>query len=156
MWRMRTAIAGRSGGVSIYVRHALTPRPFILPLRSPRSPPGGELTANRCSDRDFDIGAHGHDSFPNMSTITYLTTSEVAMPTLIFTGLTMGDSFDSSPVERLWVVYPAAGKHVRFDGTLWHGVPPAAIFAPGATAARRVGRAHERRVTLLVNLWLNV
>ena len=52
------------------------------------------------------------------------------MPTLIFTGLTMGDSFDSSPVERLWVVYPAAGKHVRFDGTLWHGVPPAAIFHP--------------------------
>jgi len=108
------------------------------------------------ADRDFDIGGTGYESFPNMSTITYLTTAEAAMPTLIFPGLTIGDSFGSSAAHSVWVVYPAAGKHVRFDGTLWHGVPPAAVFAPGATAARRVGRVREQRVTLLVNLWLDV
>ena len=77
------------------------------------------------------------------------------MPTLIFPGLSLGSTLSSSTAHEVWAIFPSAGKHVRFEGSLWHGVPPAAVFAPGATAARRVGRPGARRVTLLVNVWLD-
>lgn len=115
-------------------------------------PTGGGIHLHR----DFDIGGEStaEQQYPNISTITYLTTAR-SMPTLVFTGLSLGHSLSASAAHDVWAVYPEAGKHVCFDGSLWHGVPPAAVFAPGEMAARRVGRAGTPRVTFLVNVWLD-
>jgi len=107
--------------------------------------------------RDFDLGALASsgrsDVFPNVSTITYLTTAR-AMPTLILSDLDQGATIGHSVAHALWAIYPAAGKHVSFPGWLWHGVAPPAVFAPGVAASRPIGSPGRRRVTLLINIWL--
>jgi len=85
-------------------------------------------------------------------------------------------------IRRGWLSHPRVGKHVYFDGRLLHGAP-ATFFPAAATAARKDGirtphRAHRsenhaageggeppqkrarqmresRRITLLVNIWIN-
>ena len=126
---------------------------------------GGAPSNGITMHRDFDVGVYLEEgtagdveaAMPNISTITYLTSSIAAMPTVIFSDLSLAQSEGSywGATHEAWAIFPAAGKHVSFLGSLWHGVPPAAICMPGGTAARRVGRSGARRVTLLVNVWLD-
>ena len=109
--------------------------------------------------RDFDLGALERDGrsdvHPAFSTITYLTSSPLSMSTIIFTNFTKGRRVGESVMREAVVVHPAAGKHVAFDGSAWHGVAPPLVFSPGVAAAATVGRPGARRVTLLVNVWLD-
>ena len=77
-------------------------------------------------------------ALPNISTITYLTSSDSAMPTVIFSDLSLAHSEGSvwGSAHEAWAVFPAAGKHVSFEGSLWHGVPPAALCMPGLSTTR--------------------
>ena len=77
------------------------------------------------------------------------------MSTLIFTDFTQGSTVAESTMRELYVVHPAAGKHVVFNGSHWHGVAPPLFFEPGVAHAQSTGRAGEPRVTLLVNIWLD-
>ena len=113
--------------------------------------------------RDFDLGVLEEDgrggdveaALPNVSTITYLTSSENSMPTLIFTDFEIATAAGGAwgVAKEAWAIYPRAGKHVCFDGALWHGVPPAVVY--GGPVPARVGVPGARRVTLLVNVWLD-
>ena len=118
----------------------------------------GALSPGIHLHRDFDLAAHESEgrtnSFPTISTITYLTTS-LDMPTVIFASdFAERDRVADSIVHTAWLVRPMAGKHVAFNGSAWHGVAPPLIYSPGVSTPRAVGRPGESRVTLLVNIWL--
>ena len=107
--------------------------------------------------RDFDLGVLEEDgrggdveaALPNVSTITYLTSSENSMPTLIFTDFGATAAGAVGVAKEAWAVYPRAGKR-SLRRRAWHNVPPAVVWWTSAGARRRAG---ARRVALLVNVW---
>jgi hypothetical protein len=135
-------------------------------------------------DKDEDLRLlTGGNTFvhPHVSTVTYLT--DLGAPTLAVNhrvhNLT-GQSLRNSQPEA-FVSWPAPLKHLAFDGRFLHSAPPdlmeegawqrqtrvptshppksSALSANGADAARansikRMTR-RQRRVTFLVNIWLN-
>jgi hypothetical protein len=136
-------------------------------------------------DDDDEVGMHFdadyglEEQMPNMllhprvATVTYL--SNVGAPTIVL------DKHSPPPcdpekkslngdVQRAWLSGPQFGKHIAFDGRLLHGAP--ALFFPGkatsdatnisgeeARASKRPKLEQhlspEKRVTFLVNIWLN-
>jgi hypothetical protein len=113
---------------------------------------------------------------PHLSTVTYLTS--IGAPTLAvncrvnnFTGewIVPGNNVSSEHVQMEgFLSWPKAGKHLSFDGRFLHAAPPD-LMEDGAfekqinyvtkegldaLEVNRVRRRH-RRVTFLVNIWLN-
>jgi hypothetical protein len=108
---------------------------------------------------------------PRVATVTYL--SNVGAPTIVL------DKHSPPPcdpekkslngdVQRAWLSGPQFGKHIAFDGRLLHGAP--ALFFPGSTTSHAINNGEEersskrpklehsspeKRVTFLVNIWLN-
>mmetsp|Transcript_9830 Transcript_9830/g.16341 ORF Transcript_9830/g.16341 Transcript_9830/m.16341 type:complete len:465 (-) Transcript_9830:373-1767(-) len=87
-------------------------------------------------------------SFPEVSTITYLTSH--GAPTLVLNQTTPdGNGNDPELPRRAWLTSPVPNKHVLFRGNLQHGVhgllSPDDEQAPAASASRRL--------TLLINWW---
>lgn len=125
---------------------------------------------------DADYGLEDH--MPNMllhprvATVTYL--SNVGAPTLV---LNKHSPPPSDPertslggdISQAWLSGPQYGKHIAFDGRLLHGAP--ALFFPGSSTTELAAsddgeerdskrqkleeKPNERRVTFLVNVWLN-
>ena len=124
---------------------------------------GGAPSNGIALHRDFDLGVLEEDgrggdveaALPNISTITYLTSSENSMPTLIFTDFEIATAAGGAwgVAKEAWAVYPRAGKHVCFDGALWHGVPPAVVY--GGPVPARVGVRWRAARHALVNVWLD-
>lgn len=101
---------------------------------------------------------------PRLGTVTYLT--DVGSPTLVLDKRSPrpDDSQKKSlngPIRRGWLSHPAVGKHMSFDGRLLHGAPttffpprerkPVAIEPP----PEKKQKIELKRITLLVNLWIN-
>ena len=104
-------------------------------------------------DRKSDVGAHfdkdygaedqGRHLYPNVGTVTYLDGGGAA-PTLFF------DCREEELPKRVGKAYVSkveAGKHVAFDGRLLHA-------ASSLLGSRASGDGRQKRVTLLVNVWL--
>jgi len=108
---------------------------------------------------------------PHVSTVTYLT--GLGPPTFVVNYRVNSLTGDwISPVEKRadvegFVSWPATGKHLSFDGRFHHAAPPALMengkFARQCMLScdrkdpalqKRLVRRH-RRVTFLVNVWLN-
>lgn len=112
---------------------------------------------------------------PRVATVTYL--SNVGAPTLVLDKRSpppadVDKKTLEGKVERAWLSGPQFGKHICFDGRLLHGAP--ATFFPGGTlsslsggeepAAKRLKMdkdakssqtTENKRVTFLVNVWIN-
>lgn len=109
---------------------------------------------------------------PHISTVTYLT--NIGAPTLVTNHRVhclTGDWISPDTVEG-FVSWPSTGKHMSFDGRFLHAAPPD-LMEPGAwekqvelpplSQIEEDERRHEekllkrrhRRVTFLVNVWLN-
>lgn len=115
---------------------------------------------------------------PRIATVTYF--SNVGCPTLILNKKSPppSDVQKSSllePIQQGWLSHPIMGKHIAFDGRFLHGAP--ATFFPSLSLSkshltdtepdakrRRLEddkESHEelispgKRVTFLVNVWLN-
>ena len=88
---------------------------------------------------------------PHLATVTYLT--EGGGPTLVLERASplMADESACGPVRRAEAAFPQVGRHICFDGRMLHGAPSdiAAPIVPGGP------RSSKRRVTFLVNVWLN-
>jgi type 2A phosphatase activator TIP41 len=86
---------------------------------------------------------------PHLATVTYL--SDGGAPTVVFEGLTPRslpeEKRANESCERVAVMYPKVGAHLRFDGRLLHGV--LTEFADDNTPTE------GKRMTLLCNVWLN-
>ena len=111
---------------------------------------------------------------PRVATITYL--SEIGVPTLILDKQSPAPSDAekqslAGEISRAWLSHPRFGKHVAFDGRFLHGAP--GEFFPGVGPEHNFTDASEpkakkakvehsnnnassgKRVTFLVNIWLN-
>ena len=110
-------------------------------------------------DRDYDLQAdQGLLLHPMVSTVTYLTTPRAAAPTVVLgrPSPLLASESPCGSVPSAAACWPALGRHLAFDGKLLHGALPNLTPspttptppAPGAAAARK-------RVTFLVNVWLN-
>lgn len=98
----------------------------------------------------FDLG-----SFPTLSTVTYLTATHNASPTVVFP-----HTFDKDEevMDEMLVSYPRRGKHLVFDGRLLHGAPAHhALRSIQNNGDGNAGKSDEslNRVTFLVNVWVN-
>jgi hypothetical protein len=107
-------------------------------------------------DRDYDLQAdQGLLLHPYLATVTYLSAPTAGAPTIVLdrpSPLMATDSL-AGPVTTAHVCSPAAGRHFCFDGKLLHGA-----LADLAAPAHDEGGASSvpgKRVTLLVNVWLN-
>ena len=100
-------------------------------------------------DKDEAMAAtFGLGYFPSLSTVTYLTTSTSANPTLIFPQ-TYHDPQDRL-IDQVIISRSKNGKHIVFDGRLLHGAPKLNLTAAPDNA---ISQSHSR-VTFLVNIWL--
>jgi hypothetical protein len=74
-------------------------------------------------DKDEEVAEHfGVGVFPQISTVTYLSVTPAAAPTIVI------ENTPNEPVgkeiKKCYVSYPIRGKHVRFDGRYLHGACP--------------------------------
>lgn len=132
-------------------------------------------------DADYGLEAQAPDLLlhPRLATVTYLT--DYGSPTVVLDlrspppGDTEKKTLQGS-IRKAWVSMPKKGKHVAFDGRLLHGAP-STYFPPGlatrVTAKASLPLSDEpprkkakqlpptlpqsphKRITLLVNIWLN-
>jgi len=124
-------------------------------------------------DKDEDLNEmSGIHVFPHVSTVTYLT--DLGAPTVILDrfvdSIQGGGSTQSNGgvVEKGVISYPAGGKHVCFDGRSLHAV--VACFKSKSLDEELEGYAKSlgepeknrgsairrgRRITFLVNVWVN-
>lgn len=105
---------------------------------------------------------------PHLSTITYLT--DLGSPTLIMDcqvhPLT-GEWIVPDELVKGFVSWPSPGKHTSFDGSYLHAAPPDLMGKKDAfqkqiefasksdDGTSKKQRRRHRRVTFLVNIWLN-
>ena len=84
---------------------------------------------------------------PHLATVTYLT--EGGGPTIVLERASplMADESACGPVRKAEAAFPQVGRHICFDGRMLHGAP--------SDIARPGGPRSKRRVTFLVNVWLN-
>lgn len=110
-------------------------------------------------DRDYGLEADADFRLhPHLGTVTYL--SDLGGPTVMLEAIEIGEEKFSKPLEvpvAYWSA-PVVGRHVVFDGRWLHAAP--ADLA--AEVQHEVGRAAVpsqgltgKRITLLVNIWLN-
>lgn len=122
-------------------------------------------------DEDLRILCGGNTYVhPHISTVTYLT--DIGAPTLALNyrvhNLT-GEYITPESNPRGFVSWPKFGKHLSFDGRYLHAAPanlmeegafqkqcqlPKSAGQQSASAQKKLERRH-RRVTFLVNVWLN-
>lgn len=110
---------------------------------------GGELGIDMHFDKDVVLAGLGLPYVhPQLSTVTYLTS--YGAPTVITPVRRSTDGkMDELCNGNVVVSHPISGKHLAFDGRYLHGVPE--VLNRTASGAATEGR----RVTLLVNVWLN-
>lgn len=130
------------------------------------------LEVNTEEDESDEVGMHFDADYgledqapglflhPRVATVTYL--SDFGAPTVVFDR--KSPSMDDREMKQLegdiskcWVSHPVIGKHLCFDGRLLHGAP--CTFFPSIEheedrEAKRI-KLSRRRVTLLVNVWIN-
>lgn len=93
--------------------------------------------------------------FPTLSTVSYLTNSVDAPPTLVFSR--RYDQEDKTAISDMLVSHPAATKHLVFDGRLLHGAPSHFALRPLSKNNRNETTSDDPqpRITFIVNIWLD-
>lgn len=113
-----------------------------------------------------------HTLHPRVATVTYF--SDIGVPTLI---LDKRPPLPNDPekqslngsINKAWLSHPRMGKHIAFDGRLLHGAP--GEYLPSMPSSRQDDEyepkakklkladdtiaMNGKRITLLVNIWLN-
>ena len=110
-------------------------------------------------DRDYDLQAdQGLLLHPMVSTVTYLTTPRAAAPTVVLgrPSPLLASESPCGSVPSAAACWPALGRHLAFDGKLLHGALPNLTPCPTTpTPPAPAAAAARKRVTFLVNVWLN-
>jgi hypothetical protein len=91
--------------------------------------------------------------------VTYLSAPAAAAPTIVLQRPSplLADESPCGAVPAATACWPAVGRHLAFDGKLLHGALPDLTPRPPAAAGSgpRPRAAPTKRVTFLVNVWLN-
>lgn len=122
---------------------------------------GDEVGLHYDADYGLEAQAPGLLLHPRLATVTYL--SDFGAPTVVFDCPSpapgkMVDTLHNRAISKGWLSHPEIGKHIAFDGRLLHGAP-ATFFPPLASkktaATNKRSKVDPKRITLLVNIWLN-
>ena len=127
-------------------------------------------------DADSDIGFHWDRDYelqrdegicvhPHVATVTYLNGEACGgSPTIVLPVVSPVQAAEVAeecvgPVHEAFACWPEPGRHLAFDGRLLHGVPTSdqlvnASESPQSNASAK-REPPRKRVTLLVNCWLN-
>ena len=103
-------------------------------------------------DRDYELQYdQGICVHPHVATVTYL--SDTGAPTVVLpiASPVAADAVAETccgPLRGAHACWPRAGRHLAFDGRLLHGAPTDLATGPPPSDG-------TKRVTLLVNCWLN-
>jgi hypothetical protein len=102
-------------------------------------------------DKDYALEDAGVNAHPQLGTVTYFCdggtpTVIVNRPTEVHCECDNGDVGVCGDITECVVSWPTWGKQITFDGRFLHGAP--SEFARGSTRS-------GKRVTFLVNIWLN-
>jgi hypothetical protein len=101
-------------------------------------------------DKDETIAEKfGIGVFPLVSTVTYLTDSGNAPPTVVFSK--RYDQPEDDSISEMLLSYPRQGNHLVFDGQLLHGAPANYLLRRPDVGDNR--SYSDIRVTFLVNIW---
>ena len=95
-------------------------------------------------DRDYAI-EDDVNLGPHVATVTYLTSAGAPTVVLPLVAPSDADAIIQGAGGEVFASLPVAGKHMSFDGRYLHAAPES-IYAK---------ESDERRVTLLVNVWLD-
>ncbi|GKY92836.1 hypothetical protein MPSEU_000253200 [Mayamaea pseudoterrestris] len=90
--------------------------------------------------------------FPKLATVTYLTQSQGASPTVVLSR--RYDQPDDDPISTMYLSHPRRGKHIVFDGSLLHGAPSHYALRKPSRDETTSATDIEYRITFLVNLWI--
>lgn len=130
----------------------------------------GGISFHWDKDEDLRLLAGGNlYVHPHISTVTYLTS--IGAPTMVCNqriNALSGEWLEPDEGDaESYLSWPRAGKHLSFDGGFLHAAPPNLMkdgefdaqctvpdTADDAKQKKLLGRRH-RRVTFLVNVWLN-
>lgn len=121
-------------------------------------------------DRDYGLeDQYNVNLHPHVGTVTYL--SDIGGPTVVLDKVspvqTGADDCGAGEITAGYISRPVLGKHISFDGRLLHGAPGdlADVFSmqngeqddSGSKKRKRDAKSIQngRRVTFLVNVWLN-
>ena len=102
-------------------------------------------------DKDYALEGAGVNAHPQLGTVTYFCdggtpTVVVNRPTKVNCDYENGDVGVCGDITECVVSWPKWGKQITFDGRFLHGAP--SEFARGTPQS-------SKRVTFLVNVWLN-
>lgn len=119
-------------------------------------------------DADFGLEAQAPNLLlhPRLATVTYLTNTGVPTVVLNKRSPPPNDTEKTTlhgSIQKAWLSHPVLGKHLAFDGRLLHGAPSTFFPSQHKILARpsKKARVNEeekqpsKRITLLVNIWLN-
>jgi hypothetical protein len=91
--------------------------------------------------------------FPTLATVTYLSHSLGASPTVVLSRYY--NQPEDKPISTMGLSHPRRGKHIVFDGALLHGAPSHyALREPVSRTNDPASHTAEHRITFLVNLWI--
>ena len=111
-------------------------------------------------DRDYDMQAdQGLLIHPHVATVTYLCAPATSAPTVVLDAISplLASESPCGPLPRAVACYPAAGRHLCFDGRKLHGAMlDLAMRREKPAGAKAKGTpAKPKRITFLVNVWFN-
>ena len=103
-------------------------------------------------DKDEGLASlKGIMKHPMLSTVTYL--SNIGAPTLILNMTTPDGNTEIPAIPDMgYLSYPKANRHILFSGNMQHGVLGSA--APKIKSKRKSAKS-KRRITLLINWWID-
>lgn len=115
-------------------------------------------------DEDLRVATGGLFVHPHLSTVTYL--SSFGAPTMILDArvgnMQTGEPDFERKIEAAFISWPFLGKHLVFDGALLHGAPSEllprednAMHPPSNDSKTTNSEENCKRITFLVNIWLN-
>ena len=110
-------------------------------------------------DKDYGMEEHGVSIFPHIATVTYISHVEIAAPTIVLEKTSppiFEASVEGKAGKNVYVSWPKQGKHIAFDGRYLHAACTELIPAPiSGVDSRSKETSVEKRISLLVNIWLN-
>ena len=110
-------------------------------------------------DKDYGMEEHGVSIFPHIATVTYISQVEKAAPTIVLEKTSppiFEASVEGKAGKNVYISWPKQGKHIAFDGRYLHAACTELIPAPISDVdSRSKETSVEKRISLLVNIWLN-
>ena len=129
-------------------------KPISYPTNGePCAPLDGKEAIDLHYDKDEALAeSFGLGVFPTLATVTYLTQSQGASPTIILSR--RYDQPDGEPISTMFLSHPHRGKHILFDGSLLHGAPAHYALREYTQDHKLPATDEEFRITFLVNVWI--